>query len=133
MSFLSTIGKDIKAVFKWLASPQGTAVISTGAAVVTAIDPGLAGIVNLATSWIQKVITTESLAVAAGSQTGSGVDKAAAVINAMQSQIAVYFPAATAAQITNANNAIVAFLNAFETTTATTTTVTATPVVTTGK
>lgn len=114
MSFLSTIGKDFKAVFSWLGSPKGQAVIQTAGTV--AVDLGApAAIVNLAESWIEKVITTETIAAAAGEQTGSGVQKAAAVMTAMQPQIIQYFPAATAAQMATANTAIVAFLNAFET------------------
>ena len=115
MSFLSNIGKAFKSVFEWLGSAKGQTVISTAEGVVVAIDPALAGIVTLANSWIEKVITTESLAAAAGVQAGSGVQKAAAVMSAMQPQIAQYFPAATAAEISNANTAIVAFLNAFST------------------
>lgn len=115
MSWLSTIGKDIKAVFTWLGSPKGQTVIQTGEAVVEAVDPALTGIINLVQSWITKVIATESLAVAAGVQTGSGTQKAAAVLTAMQPEISKYFPAATAAEIATANTAIVAFLNAFST------------------
>jgi len=114
MSFLSSIGKDVKAVFNWLASPKGQTIIAEGENVIKVIDPALAGIVNLADSWLQKVITTETLAAAAGSQTGSGVQKAAAVLTAMQPEIAVYFPGATATQMQNANKAIVDFLNAFD-------------------
>lgn len=115
MSFLSVIGKDIKSVFSWLGSPKGEALISTGEKVIETIDPALTGIVTLADSWIQKIIATESLAVAAGVQTGSGTQKAAAVLTAMQPEIAQYFPAATAAEIATANTAMVAFLNAFST------------------
>jgi hypothetical protein len=114
MSFLSTIGKDVKSVFAWLGSPKGQAVIATGEAVATTIDPSLTGIFTLANSWIQKVIETESLAAAAGEQTGSGTQKAAAVMSAMGPEISKYFPAATATEIANANTAIVAFLNAFD-------------------
>lgn len=113
MSFLSTIGKDFKAVFSWLGSPKGQAVIQTGGAVAEALGAPVA-IVNLAESWIEKVITTETIAAAAGAQTGSGTQKAAAVMTAMQPQIAQYFPTATATQIASANTAIVAFLNAFD-------------------
>lgn len=115
MSFLSTIGKDIKAVFSWLGSPKGQAVIQEAGAVVTAIDPALAGIVTLTESWITKIISTEALAVAAGVQTGSGVTKAAAVLNAIQPEITKYFPSATAVELQNANTALVAFLNALGT------------------
>jgi hypothetical protein len=115
MSFLSSVGKGFKAVFDWLASPKGQAVLVTGGDVVATIDPALAGIVGLAESWIQKVITTETIAAAAGSQQGSGAQKAAAVISAIQPEVSKYFPTATADQIEKANAAIVAFLNAFET------------------
>jgi hypothetical protein len=113
MSFLSSVGHGFKAVFDWLASPKGQAVLVTGGAVISTIDPALAGIVGLAESWIQKVITTETIAAAAGAQQGSGTQKAAAVISAMQPEIAKYFPTATATQIEQANASIVAFLNAF--------------------
>lgn len=115
MSFLSTIGKDIKGVFTWLGSAKGQAVIQTAGAVVATIDPALSGIVTLTESWITKVISTEALAVAAGAQTGSGTTKAAAVLNAMQPEITKYFPAATATELSNANTALVAFLNALGT------------------
>lgn len=115
MSFLSTTGKDIKGVFSWLGSPKGQAVIQTAGAVVATIDPALAGIVGLTESWLAKIITSETLAVAAGQQDGSGAIKAAAVLNAMQPEITKYFPAATAAELQNANTALVAFLNALGT------------------
>lgn len=114
MSFLSTIGKDVKAVFTWLASPKGQTVIDTAGAVVVAVDPQLAGVVTLAESWITKAVSTEALAVAAAGTENTSTQKAAAVISEMGPIVAQYFPAATAAQLTNANNAIVAFLNAFE-------------------
>lgn len=116
MNFLSRIGKDFKSVFNWLGSAKGQAVITAGEGVVTAVDPSLAGIFNLANSWITKVVTTETLAVAAGQQAGSSAQKAAAVITAMAPQITQYFPTATSVEINNANTAIVAFLNAFNTT-----------------
>lgn len=115
MSFLSAIVKVPKAIFDWLASPKGVAVVTTAGAILTAVDPALGGIVLLAESWIKKVVTTEQLASAAGAQTGTGTQKAAAVIDAMQSEVGKYFPAATADQIQKANAAIVAFLNAFDT------------------
>lgn len=115
MSFLSTIGKDIKGVFAWLGSPKGQTVIHTAEAVVVAVDPALASIVNIVDSWITKIITTEALAAAAGQQDGSGAQKAAAVLNAIQPEITKYFPAATSDQLTAANTALVAFLNALGT------------------
>lgn len=115
MSFLSTIGKDIKGVFSWLGSAKGQAVVQEAGQVVSAIDPALSGIVTLAEGWITKAIAYEALAVAAGSTPGSDTQKAAAVISEMGPVVAQYFPAATAAQLNNANTAIVAFLNAFDT------------------
>lgn len=115
MSFLSTIGKDIKSVFNWLASPKGQNVVHAAEGAVVAIDPALAGIVGIVDSWIEKIITTETIAAAAGQQDGSGTQKAAAVLNAMQPEINKYFPGATAEQIQNANAGLVTFLNALGT------------------
>lgn len=115
MSFLATIAKDAREVFNWLGSPRGQAVVTTGAALLTAVDPALAGSVTLAESWIVKIVATETIAAAAGAQTGTGPQKAAAVLEAMTPEITKYFPNATVAQMQNANTALVAFLNAFET------------------
>lgn len=115
MSFLSTIGKDIKSVFNWIGSSKGKTVIAAAEGVAETFDPALTGIINLANSWITKAITTESLAVAAGQQNGSSTQKAAAVMAAMGPEISQYFPAATATEISNANTAIVNFLNSFNT------------------
>jgi hypothetical protein len=113
MSFLSAIGKDIKAVFGWLGSSKGEKVIETAGGIAVAFGAP-AMLVNLAENWIHKVIATEALAVAAGQQDGSGTQKAAAVLNAMEPVVAAYFPSATQDQMKKANDAIVAFLNAFE-------------------
>lgn len=115
MSFLSTIATDFKRIFNWAGSAKGQAIIGTAEGIATSIDPGLAGIFSLANSWMNKVLTTESLAAAAAQQTGSGTQKAAAVMVAMGPEISKYFPTATATEIANANNAIVAFLQAFNT------------------
>lgn len=113
MSFLSTIGKDVKAVFNWLGSPTGKDVVADAGTVAVAIDPALAGIVGLAESWITKAITLQALGTAAGETAGSDEQKAAAVMTAMGPQVIALFPTATQAQLSNANNAIVAFLDAF--------------------
>lgn len=113
MSFLSTIGKDIKSVFSWLGSTKGQTVVAEAGAVIVGIEPGLAGIVTIAEQWITKAISTEALAVAAAQQDGSGTQKAAAVMSAMEPIVAQYFPSATQAQMATANTAMVAFLNAF--------------------
>ena len=117
MSFLSAVGKDFKAVFSWLGSSKGQAV--TGAVeglaetAATALGAGAvvqAGI-NLINSWISKIVTTETLASAAGQQTGSGTQKAAAVLAAIGPELSQYFPATTAAQAQTINNALVLVLN----------------------
>lgn len=113
MNFLKAIAKPFTSIFHFLASPKGKAIIATGEAVVEAIDPALTPVINLANSWMDKVLATEQLAVTAATQPGSGPDKAALVMTAMAPEIAKYFPAATAAEIQKANDAIVAFLQAF--------------------
>ena len=115
MRFLSAIATDFKRVFAWVGSPKGQAVITGVEGVILSVDPALSGIFSLANSWMNKVLTTESLAAAAGQQNGSGTQKASAVLVAMGPEISKYFPTATAAEISNANNAIVAFLQAFNT------------------
>ena len=115
MSFLSAIAKPFESIFSFLKSPKGQALISTGEAVVTTIDPALAPMIALANSWMDKVVTTEQLAVTAGPTAGPGPQKAALVLQAMAPEISKYFPTATAREVGNANNAIVAFLQAFST------------------
>jgi len=114
MSFLSAIAKVPKAIFGFLASSKGQALIQTGEGVAVAIDPALAGIITLANSWIGRALTVEALATAAGQQQGTGTQKAAAVMNAITPQVLQYFPNARQDQIAKANDAIVAFLNAFD-------------------
>lgn len=108
MSFLSTVGKDFKAVFSWLGSPKGQAVVAAGSALAEGLGVPAAA-VNLADSWLEKIITTETLAAAAGAQTGSGTQKAAAVLNAIEPQVVAAFPSTN---LKAANDALVAFLNA---------------------
>jgi hypothetical protein len=111
MSFLGAVGKDIGGVFKWLASPKGQVVVQTAGAVAVACGaPAI--LVTLAESWITKAITIEAIAVAAGQSAGNGEQKAAAVLKEMGPLVAAYFPNASQEKLTNANNAIVAFLNA---------------------
>lgn len=118
MSFLSFLGKDVKAVFNWLGSAKGQPTLSTGEAVIESVYPPATGIINLANTWITEAVKEETLATAAGVQTGSGVQKSAAVISAVTPSILTFakqngLGTPTAEQIQNANNAIVAFLNAF--------------------
>jgi hypothetical protein len=120
-SILSTIGADAKKVFTWIGTAKGQSVITTGEAVgeavVDAVDPGLAALNPLIASWTQEIFKVEALSAAAGSQTGTGVQKAAAVTNVLTPAIVAFaeqnkLPALTAAQIDAANTALVSFLNA---------------------
>ena len=120
MSFLSGLkvfGQDIEKAFAWFGSPKGQAVVAAGEATVEAIVPASAPIVSLFNSWAAKAYNIESIAVAAGKATGTGPDKAAAVMSAVTPDILTYaqqegLPARTAAQIQTANNAAVAFIKA---------------------
>jgi hypothetical protein len=116
MSFLSTVGKDIKGVFSWLGSSKGQAVVAAGETVIETVLPQATAAINLANNWMAEIIKTESLAVAAGSQTGSGATKSAAVISTITPQVLSFaaangYPVPNATQITTASNALVLFLN----------------------
>jgi len=117
MSFLSTIGKDFKAVFSWLGSAKGQAVVTSveGLGETAAAALGAGAIVqegiNLVNSWLNKIIVTETIAASAAQQTGSGDQKAAAVLAAIGPELDQYFPSTTAAQATIINNALVLVLN----------------------
>ena len=91
MSFLSTLGADAKKLFSWIGSTKGqqtvTAVEGAGEAIADAVDPALAGLNPLITSWTQEIFKAESLAAAAGVQTGSGAQKTAAVLSAITPQV----------------------------------------------
>lgn len=113
MNFLKAIAKPFTSIFHFLASPKGQALISTGEAIVTTIDPALAPMIALGNSWMDKALATEQLAATAAANTGTGTQKAALVMAAMGPEIAKYFPTATATEISAANDAIVAFLQAF--------------------
>jgi len=120
MSFLSGLkvfGKDIVKAFAWFGSPKGKTVIATGEAVLEDIMPASAPIVDLFNSWAAKAYNVEALAVAAGKAQGSGPDKAVAVNEAILPDILTYavqegLSPRTADQITAANNAVIAFINA---------------------
>ncbi len=111
MSFLSAIVKVPKAIFDFLISPKGQAVVQTGGAVAIALGaPAI--VVQTAESWITKILTIEQVAAGAGAQTGSGTQKAAAVLAQMTPELLKNFPDLPAENIQKANNALVAFLNA---------------------
>lgn len=130
MSFLATVGKDFKAIFAWLGSTKGQAVVSgiegTAEAVATAVGAGVvvqAGI-DLVNKWLAEIMKVESLSAAAAEQTGSGVQKAAAVIAAITPTATAFaasqgLPAPTAASLNTINTALVTALNAIGTPTPT--------------
>jgi hypothetical protein len=107
-SILSNIGNGLKKFF-------GVAVTVAQAAepIVAVAFPGLSGLFNTTVNEIAKV---EGLAIAAGSQTGTGAQKLALVIQAIETEYntfaakngVTYNPANVEAWV----NAIVASLNA---------------------
>ena len=120
MSFLSGLkvfGTDIEKVFGWFGSAKGQAVVKAGEAAVETIAPQAAPIVDLFDSWAQRAYNIESIAAAAGQQTGTGAQKAVLVNQAIAPTVLQYAQAAglsarTADQISRANNAVIDFINA---------------------
>lgn len=117
-SFFETLGGDAAKVFKWIGSTKAQQVITTtetlAESVADAVDPGLASLNPLITSWTQEIFKAEALATAAGTQTGSGVLKAAAVANAVVPQVTAFATQnkLVGTDINAANTALVAFLKA---------------------
>jgi hypothetical protein len=117
LSILNKIGADFKAVFSFLGSSKGQAIIQTGETVAVSLGAP-AALINVANNWLTEIIKAETLATAAGSQTGTGTQKAAAVLSAITPQVLAFaqaqgVSAPTADQIATANTALVSFLNAF--------------------
>ena len=123
-SVLDKIGADAKSVFAFLGSTKGQTIIASGEAVIESIDPALTGIFTLANSWLTEIVKAETLAAAAGTQTGTGTQKAAAVLAAVTPEVLTFAQSngltpLTAAQLATANDALVTFLNSFTTAPAT--------------
>lgn len=120
MSFLSGLkvfGTEIEKAFAWFGSPKGQVVVTAGEGLLQSLVPASTPLVNLFNSWAAKAYNVEALAVAASKVTGTGADKAAAVLTAVAPDVLQYaqqagVPARTAAQIQTANTALVAFINA---------------------
>jgi hypothetical protein len=117
LSGLKVFGTDIEKAFAWFGSTKGQSIVSTGEAVVEAAIPASTPIVNLFNEWAQKAYNVEALAAAAGKATGTGADKATLAIQTITPTVLGYaqqegLPARTAEQVTAANNAVVAFINA---------------------
>lgn len=109
VSILSDIGKGLK---KFFTIAVDAAVIAEP--VIDTIFPGLSGLYN---STVAAIAGAESSAIAAGAQNGTGAQKLAYVVAAIESSFNAYaaankLPAPTAAVIENYVNAIVASLNA---------------------
>lgn len=110
MSFLSAIVKVPGAIFHWLSSDKGKAVV--GAVETVAIGFGAPAIViNLINSWLNKILTIEQVAEGAGAQSGTGAQKAAAVIAAITPELTKDFPDLPADKIKAINDALVVILN----------------------
>ena len=98
MSFKSTFGKDFKAVFSWLGSSKGqntiTSVESTVAGVATAINPGagaaISGVEGLINTAFKQIMSIEAVASAAEQQDGTGIQKSAAVLDAIAPQSSAF-------------------------------------------
>jgi hypothetical protein len=118
-TLLQKIGAGFKDVFSFLGSAKGQAIVNTAEGVVEAIEPGTAGLINLANSWLTEIVKSESLAAAAGQATGSGAQKASMVLSTVTPQVIAFLQAngittaPTAAELNAANAALVAFANAF--------------------
>ena len=120
MSFLTGLkafGKDIVKVLAWPASPTGQKVVGVVEGVVETAFPASMPIVALFNSWAQKAYTIEAVAVAASQTSGTGAQRAGAVMNAVVTDVLSYaaqegVSPRTVAQIQAANDAVVAFINA---------------------
>lgn len=130
MSFLSTVGKDIKGVFTWLGSAKGQAVVAgtenlveVGATIAGIGAPVQAGI-NLLNNWMAEIVKAQAIgeaAAATGTAEGN-TTKAAAVLNAIGPQVTAFaqsqgLPATSAANLAVINTALVTALNALGSTT----------------
>jgi len=116
MSFLSTLGKDFKAVFSFLGSPTGKAVIGAAEGAVEVAVPATTAAFNLINNWMAEALKVESIAAAAGQQDGTGAQKAAMAISTMTPQILQFaasqgYPVPNSTQITAINTAVVNLLN----------------------
>jgi hypothetical protein len=108
-SILSSIGKALEKVFK------------VGAQVAIAAEPFIdslyPGISPLFTAVVSEVVKAEGLAIAAGAQNGTGPQKLASVLSAVEREFQSFartnnLPAPDSSQVTSAVNGLVMFLNA---------------------
>jgi hypothetical protein len=125
VSFLSTIGKDFKAVFAFLGSSKGQAIVAgtenlveVGATVVGVGAPVTAGI-NLLNTWMGEIVKAQALgeAAAATGTTSGNLAKASSVLTAMVPQVAAFaqtqgLSATSAANLNLINTSLVTALTA---------------------
>lgn len=118
-SVLATIGSDVHSVFAWLGSAKGQKTIAAAESAIEVVAPQITGIVNLFNSGLTEVIKIEALASAAGAQTGTGIQKSAAVTSAITPTVLAYaqqngLPAPTATTIQSFVDGLVSAFNALE-------------------
>ena len=124
MSFLSNIGKDFKAVFGWLGSSKGQAIVA-GTENLVEVSATIAGVgapvqagLNLLNNWMGEAIKLQAIGEAAAATAGGGATKGAAVLSTMEPQLLAflqqngYATTNVGAQAAVINDAAVALLNA---------------------
>src|SRR5271163_774855 len=116
MSFLSTVVKDAKAGFAWLASTKGQAIVGIAESAVEVAFPPAASAMALVNTWMAEIIKVEGLATATGSQSGTGTQKAAMALSTMTPQVLSWAAAngytiPDSANISAINTAVVNVLN----------------------
>ena len=128
-SFLSAFGADFIHAFEWMGSSQGqatvvgieTAAVAVGTAINPAIGASIAGIEALINVAMKQILSMEASAAAVGAQSGTGAQKAAAVVASLAPQTGALLTtlgvsAPTAAQAdalaVAINNGLTAILNA---------------------
>lgn len=128
-SFLSAVGSDFLNVFKWLGSSQGQATVTgvetVATTVATAINPAvgvaISGVEAIINSALKQILSMEASAAAVGAQSGTGAQKASAVIASLTPQTeallqSMNVPNATAAEVqtlaTAISNGLTGILNA---------------------
>src|SRR5271168_3348197 len=129
MSFLSTVVKDAKAGFAWLASTKGQAILGAAEAGVDIAFPAAVPAMALVNTWMAEIIKVEGLATTASAQSGTGTQKASLALSTMTPQVLSWAAAngysiPDTANITAINTAVVNVLNLLGANTATTTTTT---------
>jgi hypothetical protein len=107
-SILSDVGNGLKKFFG-----VSVTVAQDVEPLVDIVFPGIAGLYN---ATVAEAVKAEALAVAAGTQSGTGAQKLALVVAAVTPSVIAYaaangLPAPTSSVITNWINAIVASLN----------------------